>query len=55
MDDPRVIGAAKIMTKGQVTIPKAVREKFNLNVGDLVLFVEENGKLILMKGELKEI
>jgi len=48
----KVLGSAKIMTKGQVTIPKAVRERFNLNVGDVVLFIEEDGKLLLKKGEL---
>ncbi len=52
MADGKVLGAAKILTKGQVTIPKAVRQRFRLEIGDLLLFVEENGKLVLRKGEL---
>jgi len=32
------------------TIPKDARERINLNVGDRILFVEENGKLVLKKG-----
>ncbi|MEM3815600.1 MAG: AbrB/MazE/SpoVT family DNA-binding domain-containing protein, partial [Candidatus Bathyarchaeia archaeon] len=46
----KTLGAAKISTKGQVTIPAEARRRFNLNVGDLVLFIEEDGKLILKKG-----
>ncbi|MCD6241258.1 AbrB/MazE/SpoVT family DNA-binding domain-containing protein [Candidatus Bathyarchaeota archaeon] len=40
---------SKITYKFQVTIPKRVREKFNFNEGDMLVFIEENGKLILMK------
>jgi AbrB family looped-hinge helix DNA binding protein len=40
---------SKITYKFQVTIPKRVREKFNFNEGDMLVFVEENGKLVLMK------
>jgi len=46
----KTLGSAKLSTKGQVTIPAAARQKFNLEIGDLVLFLEENGKLILRKG-----
>ena len=38
---------AKITTKGQITIPKDVREKMNLKTGDKVLFFEENGRFFL--------
>lgn len=46
----KTLGAAKISTKGQVTIPAEARKRFNLNVGDLILFIEEDGKLVLKKG-----
>ena len=46
----KTLGAAKLSTKGQVTVPADARRKFNLNVGDLILFIEEDGKLVLKKG-----
>ena len=30
--------------------PVDVRNKFNLEIGDLILFLEEDGKLVLRKG-----
>jgi AbrB family looped-hinge helix DNA binding protein len=38
---------AKITSKGQITIPRDVREKMNLKKGDKILFFEENGKFFL--------
>jgi len=46
----KTLGSSKLSTKGQVTIPVIARQKFNLETGDLILFLEENGKLILRKG-----
>ena len=46
----KMLGSAKLSTKGQVTIPVAARQKFNLKIGDIILFLEENGKLVLRKG-----
>ncbi len=36
---------AKITSKGQITIPKAVREKLGLEAGGWVIFRVTNGKL----------
>jgi len=47
-----VIGSSKITRKFQLTIPSAVRKRYNFEMGDLVLFVEENGKLTITKSEL---
>ncbi|MBS7649094.1 MAG: AbrB/MazE/SpoVT family DNA-binding domain-containing protein [Candidatus Bathyarchaeia archaeon] len=47
------MGKSKIGTRGQVTIPKEARKKFNLKEGELVLFIEEDGKLVIVKGVLK--
>lgn len=38
---------AKVMSKGQVTIPKNIREKLNLKEGDKVVFIEKNGHMII--------
>jgi len=44
------LGSAKVSTKGQVTIPVDARQKFNIEIGDIILFLEENGKLVLRRG-----
>jgi len=40
---------SKITYKFQVTIPKRVREKFDMKEGDMLVFVEEEGKLTITK------
>lgn len=37
---------ARVTTKGQITIPKDIREKLNLKAGDKVIFIEEDDKII---------
>jgi AbrB family looped-hinge helix DNA binding protein len=44
-----VLGVSKITYKFQITIPKRVRERFSLVEGDMLVFVEEAGKLILIR------
>ena len=44
-----VLGLSKISYKYQVTIPKQVREKFQLKEGDMLIFVEEDNKLTVAK------
>jgi len=46
----KILGLSRLSAKFQVTIPKDARERFNLNAGDRILFVEEDGKLVLKKG-----
>jgi AbrB family looped-hinge helix DNA binding protein len=38
-----------ITSKGQVTIPKAVRDRLGLRAGDKVEFVERDGEFVLCK------
>ena len=40
---------AKITTKGQITIPKAVREKLGLSTGEDLLFEEKDEVFIIKK------
>lgn len=44
----------KITEKGQVTIPKAVRDRFGLRPGMQVRFVEKGHRVVLEKGQEKE-
>jgi AbrB family looped-hinge helix DNA binding protein len=38
---------AKITTRGQITIPVAIRKKLGVKDGDKVIFMEENGRIIM--------
>ena len=42
------IDNAKVMSKGQVTIPKDIREILGVSCGDRVTFVVENGNVRLI-------
>ena len=44
-----ILGTSKLTYKFQLTVPKDVRDKFNLKERDIVVFVNENGKLVLGK------
>jgi AbrB family looped-hinge helix DNA binding protein len=41
--------AAKLTSKGQVTVPKGVREALGLRTGDVIEFVPEGGEFRLRK------
>lgn len=44
-----MMASAKVTSKGQVTVPKEVREKMGLAAGDEIEFVEEDGKYLIRK------
>ena len=41
--------SAKITSKGQITIPKPVREALDLNAGDEVMFRVERSRAVIAK------
>ena len=43
---------SRISSKGQVTIPKAIRDILKLNEGDRVAFLQDNGKVVITKASL---
>jgi len=43
------LGGSKVGTRYQITIPKEARTEFGFKIGDVVIFVQENGKLVLTK------
>jgi AbrB family looped-hinge helix DNA binding protein len=47
-----IIDNAKVLTKGQITIPKDIREYLKLNVGDRLTLVCETDRLVLMNSAM---
>ena len=43
--------AVKVLPKLQITIPKKVREKLKIHVGDTMVMEEREGKIFLKKGK----
>jgi AbrB family looped-hinge helix DNA binding protein len=53
-----IMEQAKVTSKGQITIPKKIREKLNINPGDKVKFItdESDGvKIITQKKPIEEL
>lgn len=47
---------AKVTTKGQITIPKQIRETLGLQAGDYVVFLEDDaGTITLSKGRMAPV
>jgi AbrB family looped-hinge helix DNA binding protein len=44
-----------LTSKGQITIPKEIREKLGLKKGDKLVLLEKDGNVILRKVSLEEI
>jgi len=44
---------SKITSKGQVTIPKEIREKFGFDPGDEIQFTIQEGRVVVQKKSLK--
>jgi len=47
-----IIDNAKVLPKGQITIPKDIRERLRINVGDRLTLVCENDRLVLMNSAM---
>jgi AbrB family looped-hinge helix DNA binding protein len=45
----RVEASAKLSSKSQVVIPKAVRERIGVGPGDLVVFEEQDGEVVVRR------
>lgn len=43
---------AKVTSKGQITIPVAIRRLLGIKDGDKVLFVQEGGKVVMMNASV---
>ena len=43
---------AKVTSKGHITIPIDIRRKLGVKEGDKILFVEEQGRIIMMNSSM---
>lgn len=48
-DEPMLIEDAKVMAKGQITIPKKIRDHLHLDIGDRVILVGDGDRVIMIK------
>lgn len=46
---------AKVTSKGQITIPAAIRRQLGIKEGDKVLFVQEGDRIILMNASIQAL
>lgn len=52
MVNTAVVNDARVMSKGQVTIPKNIRAVLGISPGDRVTFVSENGSVKVVNSAL---
>ena len=44
----RIVETAKVLAKGQITIPKDVRKALGVDTGDRVMLVSEGNRIVMM-------
>lgn len=49
----RILATARVNMNNTVSLPREVREKLKLKPRDQVVFVEEGGKIFLIKGPVE--
>ena len=47
-----VLNTAKVMSKGQITLPVAIRKSMKLSTGDRVFLIYENGRVIMVNAAI---
>jgi AbrB family looped-hinge helix DNA binding protein len=50
-----MLSSAKLSTKGQIVIPKAVRDTLGLEAGDSMLFAVDGDRVIVRKLALSDV
>ncbi|MDA8089342.1 MAG: AbrB/MazE/SpoVT family DNA-binding domain-containing protein [Nitrospiraceae bacterium] len=43
--------SVKVLPKGQITLPKKMRDKFGINIGDALVLEESKDGIVLKKGK----
>lgn len=49
------VDVAKITSKGQITIPIDIRRRLGVKEGDKILFIEEQGKIVMMNSSMEAL
>ncbi|MCL4518365.1 MAG: AbrB/MazE/SpoVT family DNA-binding domain-containing protein [Thaumarchaeota archaeon] len=49
------VGVSSVSEKGQVTIPKEIRDALQLKAGDKVVFVERDDEIVVHKAKAKRL
>ncbi|HYB04304.1 MAG TPA: AbrB/MazE/SpoVT family DNA-binding domain-containing protein [Nitrososphaerales archaeon] len=49
------VGVSSISEKGQVTIPKEIRDALQLKAGDKVVFIERANEILVRKAKTKRL
>ncbi len=44
-----ILGTSKMSSKFQITVPKEVRDRFKLKAEEILVFSDDDGKLVLHK------
>jgi AbrB family looped-hinge helix DNA binding protein len=48
-----IVGSSTVTRRGQITIPKDLRKKYEIKTGDIIYFIELNGDLLIKRGPIK--
>jgi len=52
MTPPVLLEVAKVMAKGQITLPKDIREKLSVQTGDRVALIWDQDRVVMMNPAL---
>ena len=52
MSGPILLEVAKVMPKGQITLPKDIRQKLSVETGDRVALIWDNDRVVMMNPAL---
>jgi AbrB family looped-hinge helix DNA binding protein len=47
-----LVGESKITSRGQITLPQELRQKYHLKAGDRLYFLDVDGSIVLKLGPL---
>lgn len=47
-----IVEGAKVMSKGQITLPKDIREKLGVDTGDRLVLIWDGGQVVMMNAAL---